>query len=142
MDRKLVAAGVAVLGLAFGSCGSSSEPMTRAEFVRASNAICVQRKAAVAKAVAAAPAVKTRADLRRMISQTLPQLEAAVERLDALRPPSELKRTYAEIMAVERRLLAQAKAGAHDGRLVGQEDGSSLHRHERLRVQLGMTACD
>ena len=140
MARKVVGAGVAVLALAFAlaGCGGSSEsePLTRAEFAQKASAICEHRAA-----VFAAATQKGDGDILRSMRIALPELESAVEQLGDLTPPAELRRTYAEVMAIERHHL---KAGreALEGRVLASDDGPDLHRHERQRVELGMAACN
>jgi hypothetical protein len=142
MDRRVLVAGVGAIVLALAGCGSSSKPMTKAEFTRKAHAICAHRQAFYAKTIFARAAPRTRDELQRRIRAALPEIESSVDRLAALRPPDGLKAAYAEIMTVERRHAAQAQSAARTGRLVTQEDGPVLHRREGLRVRLGMADCD
>jgi len=139
MDRKVLVAALAVLGLGLSACGSSgsSEPMSRAEFARKANAICVARNAGFAAA-----AKEAHGSMRRAIRAAVPAMERYVHDLGDLRPPTQLRWVFAEILAHESEQLAAGEQAASGSEIAGGEDGPPLHRHERMRVRLGMGACN
>jgi len=138
MERKLVATGTAALALALAGCGSSG-PMTRADFTRQANAICTHRKAQLAAVEA-----RHQGNLGAISAAASPVLQDAVDKLEGLRPPARLKSEFESVMAFERLQVRAAKYYNRTGRILhgSTEDGPPLHRHEAMRVQLGMTNCN
>lgn len=138
MERKLVATGTAALALAIAGCGSSG-PMTRAEFTKQASAICTHRRTQLAAAAAA-----HHGSTAAIVAAAYPSLQEAVKRLEGLRPPASLKADFESVMAFERLQVRAAQYYRSTGRVLksSTEDGPPLHRHEAMRAQLGMTACN
>ncbi|HEX4804485.1 MAG TPA: hypothetical protein VFU94_01180 [Conexibacter sp.] len=138
MERKLVACAVALaLGLLAAGCGSASGPLTRAAFMQRAGALCVHRRAVYTPIIA-----RAHGNAIAAIRAALPEYEAFVKQLGALKPPASLRSAYTEILAFERRALA-AWRSTLSGRLPNlHDDGPPLHRHEALRRELGMEACN
>jgi len=138
MERKLVATGTAVLALAIVGCGSTG-PMTRAEFTKQANVICTHRQALLRAAQTQHPG-----DVAAIVAADYPVLKDAVRKLEALRPPAALKSDFASVMAFERLQVRAAEYYRRTGRYLttSTEDGPPLHRHEAMRAQMGMTACN
>ncbi len=136
MERKLVACGAALaLGLV-AACGSTG-PLTRADFAKKANALCVHRRAVEQRLIA-----QSHGDFRRAIRAALPELEADARKLADLKPPASLRGAYAEILALEREAIASARQLLAGRTPNLRDDGPPLHRHEALRVELGMAACN
>lgn len=140
MHRKTVAASVAVLALAAAGCGSSGpKQLTTAQFRQQATRICTHRHTAFASAIA-----KVHGDSLAMMRAALPAYRTSVQQLEAIAPPANLKTAYDSVMAFERLQLKLAQQAMHTGRVPrgAGEDGAPLHRHERMRAQLGMSACN
>jgi hypothetical protein len=144
MQRKLVAAGAAVLALAAAGCGSSGSSGPKplkltGDFQHQAAQICTYRRAAYRRA-----AGRSRGNFLATIRAALPALQDSIKQLETIAPPANLRAAYAEIMAFERRQLRLGQQAAKTGRIPqhAEEHGPPLHRHERMRAQLGMTACN
>jgi hypothetical protein len=139
MDRKAIATGVAALGLALAGCGPAAAPMTRAEFVKQATVICRHRLVRYRAATAQA-----HGDYRRAMTAAVPALEASVDKLAALRPPTALRSAFAEVLAFERHQVDVAHETLSTGRAPADatEHGAPLHRHEQMRAEMGMGDCN
>jgi len=136
MERKLVACGAALALALVAGCGSSG-PLTRAEFAKQASAMCVHRDAVERRLIA-----QSHGDYRRAIRAALPELEADAGRLASLRPPASLRSAYTQILALERAAIASARQLLAGRTPSLRDDGAPLHRHEALRIELGMAACN
>ena len=142
MERKAVAMGSAVLVLLLASagCGSTGpKQLSTAQFRAAAAKICTQRRAAYA-----AVSARHHGDFMGAIRAALPAFQRAVKELEGIRPPAELRSTYDGILAFEREETRFAAVVAKTGRVPPHpvDDGPPLHRHEAMRVRLGMEACN
>jgi predicted small lipoprotein YifL len=136
MERKLVACGaVLALGLVAG-CGSTG-PLSRADFAKKANALCVHRRAVEQPLVA-----RAHGDMRSALRASLPELEAFARQLAALKPPASLRGAYTEILALERHAVTGARELIAGRTPNLNDEGPPLHRHEALRLKLGMVACN
>lgn len=139
MQRKMVAAGVAVLALVAGGCGSSGpKQLTAAQFRQEAAKICTHRKAQVAAAMAS-----NRGNVRAALRTANPVIQDALKQLEGVRPPASLTSDYDSVMAFERRQARAVDAFLKTGRIPSNstEDGPPLHRHIAMRARLGMSAC-
>lgn len=136
MDRKVLSAVVAALVLALAGCGGSSEPLSRADFAKQANAICVKRKALVATAQR-----QHRNDFRGAIRQALPGFAKTIDELASLKAPTEEKARLAEIVAVERAQLVRIRAAIAGRRSTSQETAATIHKQAEFKRELGLTAC-
>jgi hypothetical protein len=121
--RRIIAAvlAVALLPVAIG-CGSgddatSSEPLTRAEFVKLASAICLGVEARRTKAFEAASKqgknflAGSNKELRELIATTgLPLYEEVIEELAALQPPAKEQATWDKIIRRYEKALTEAEA--------------------------------
>lgn len=140
MQRKMVAAAAAVLVLAAGGCGSSGpKQLSAAQFRQDVAKICTQRRAQVTSAMAS-----SRNNLRIAMRAANPAIQDALKKLEGVRPPAALLSDYNSVMAFERLQARSVTAYLKTGRILphATEDGPPLHRHERMRVRLGMSACN
>jgi hypothetical protein len=89
MDRKVVGAVVAAMALAAGGCGSSSKPLTRAEFVTRAEAACRHAQQIVNRR---GPPSRGPEDF---VNRLLAGLKAESNDLGKLTPPKNLQATFA-----------------------------------------------
>lgn len=140
MQGKMVAAAAAALALVAGGCGSSGpKQLSAAQFRQEAAKICTHRKAQVAAAMAS-----SRGNVRAALRTASPAIQDALKKLEGVRPPASLKSDYDSVMAFERRQARGVQVFVKTGRIPpnSTEDGPPLHRHERMRARLGMSACN
>lgn len=140
MGRKTVAWGSAALALAFAGCGSAApKQLSLAQFRRTAATICAQRRAAYATVAA-----HHHHDFIGAMRAVLPAAQRALDQLEGIRPPAALRGAYAQVLAVERHQKDATAVVARTGRLPANaiDYGTALQRHQAMRAQLGMEACD
>jgi predicted small lipoprotein YifL len=141
MEGKVIRAlMVAMLALGLASCGGSG-PLSRADLVKQANAICKQRTADVA---AMRKRVHTR-DFATFVAAVLPVVDKDTSKLEALKPPQELKSAYTTWTAGVRAQITHVRGSlaalrAHR-RAPSGESPAAAERQAKLARQLGLTSC-
>lgn len=140
MERMGVVALGAALALVAGGCGGA-KPLSRAEFVKRADAVCLREykaQVAVLKASLASGAHRLAAGVAGARLEALVRRE--VEALEALRPPGELQATFARWRGMLRAGIGQHLPRAADmtaaqhARLM-----ATATRREALKRSLGLT---
>lgn len=135
MHRKAAIALVVALALGAASCGSSDEPLTRAELVRQADATCQRITTEGRKIFAEAARNGRRIEDPDVRAQLTDLLNSVVSGLEDLQPPDELKSDFDQYVSLQ---ASRTRAFA-TGRDSGGADTN--HRAERLAATLGLRVC-
>jgi len=140
MQWKRVVALGATLGLVASGCGGS-KPLSRAEFVKRANAVCLREykaQVAVLKASLATGAHRLAAGVAGARLEALQRRE--LQALEALRPPDELQATFARWRGMWRAGLGQHVPPVADMTAAQHAQlRATAMRREALKHSLGLT---
>ena len=135
MHRKVAVAMAAVLALGVASCGGS-DPLTKAEFTKQANAVCVKARARIERMKGAG------GEIAALMQKGVAYERAKADGIRALDAPDELKAAITEYThAITARGAYFEKASRRKKADFGVEFTEATTREDELAKSLGLRKC-
>ncbi len=133
MERKTCCAAAVTMAVAVAGCGGSGT-LSRTELAKRGTAICRQ-EITTTQAV-----MRGSRSFKLAVARALPVVGKSIQQLAALKPPAELKATYATFVALERAGLSRIQQGLA-GRHLAPLSHATASAEAQHKAQLGLSSC-
>jgi hypothetical protein len=137
----LMLVAILTVGLVAASCGGGEDHLTKAEFLKQGNAICVKgnKELSVEGRKVFGGGAPSKAKFEKFVNDTLvPNIQGQIDGLDDLSPPADDEDTVNAIVDSAQQALDKVKA---DPTIVESQSNDTFAAANKLAKDYGLTEC-